>query len=132
MTDNELLLAISNIMDEKLKNELQPLKKDVQDLKNNVPTLNQDAKTLNNCVTKMNHDIQELMNRITKIELTLENEMNRNIQLLAENHINLIDKLNAAMKVQDKSILYEVQISGLKTRIEIIERELKELKTVTA
>jgi hypothetical protein len=36
------------------------------------------------------------------------------------------------MKAQDKSILYEAQISGLKTRIEIIERKLKELKTITA
>lgn len=39
-------------------------------------------------------EIQELKQRTTNIELTLENETNHNIQLLAENHITLIDKLN--------------------------------------
>lgn len=41
-------------------------------------------------------EMQELRRRETNIELTLENETNRNIQLLAENHITLIDKLKIA------------------------------------
>lgn len=36
MTDNELLLAISEMMDIKLKSELQPLKNDLQTMKNEV------------------------------------------------------------------------------------------------
>ncbi len=36
MTDNELLLAISEMMDSKLKSELQPLKNDIQSIKNEV------------------------------------------------------------------------------------------------
>lgn len=36
MTDNELLLAISEIMDTKLKAELEPLKNDLQNTKNEV------------------------------------------------------------------------------------------------
>lgn len=36
MTDNELLLAISNMMDTKLKSELQPLKNDLQSVKEEV------------------------------------------------------------------------------------------------
>lgn len=36
MTDNELLLAISEMMDTKLKSELQPLKNDLQSVKNEV------------------------------------------------------------------------------------------------
>lgn len=36
MTDNELLLAISNMMDSKLKSELQPLKNDIQVVKEEV------------------------------------------------------------------------------------------------
>ena len=32
MTDNELLLAISELLDKKLKVELQPLKNDIQTL----------------------------------------------------------------------------------------------------
>ncbi|MCM1056776.1 MAG: hypothetical protein NC517_04115 [Firmicutes bacterium] len=36
MTDNELLLAISEMMDTKLKSELQPLKNDLQAVKEEV------------------------------------------------------------------------------------------------
>ena len=36
MTDNELLLANSEIMDSKLKSELQPLKNDIQSIKDEV------------------------------------------------------------------------------------------------
>ena len=36
MTDNELLLAISEMMNSKLKSELQPLKNDIQSIKNEV------------------------------------------------------------------------------------------------
>ena len=36
MTDNELLLALSEMMDSKLKSELQPLKNDIQSIKNEV------------------------------------------------------------------------------------------------
>lgn len=33
MSDNELLLAISDMMDKKLKSELQPVKDDIRDIK---------------------------------------------------------------------------------------------------
>lgn len=36
MTDNELLLAISEMMDIKLKSELQPLKNDLQTVKDEI------------------------------------------------------------------------------------------------
>lgn len=52
-----------------------------------------------------------------------------NIQLLAENHINLVDKLNQAIHAQDKSLLYEVQVSGLKARVEQLEREVKDINS---
>lgn len=77
-------------------------------------------------------DIQELNRRTTNIELTIENETNRNIQLLAENHITLIDKLNQAIKVADKTLMYEVQMTSLKSRLEHLEKEVAEMKKATA
>ena len=59
---------------------------------------------------------------IIRIDFTLENEIKRNIQLLAENHGNLIDKLNEAIKVADKTVLYEVKFNALTGRIEKLER----------
>lgn len=63
MTDPELLLAMSDSLDTKLKStlqaELQPLKDDIRDVKH----------------------------RITNMELHLENITDKNIQLLAENYV---------------------------------------------
>ena len=56
----------------------------------------------------MNDKLELTNQKVAAIQLSLENETNHNIQLLAENHINLVDKLNQAIHAQDKSLLYEV------------------------
>ena len=76
--------------------------------------------------------LDNLERRTINLELTLENETNRNIQLLAENHITLIDKLNQSIKVADKTLMYEVQMTSLKSRLELLEKEVANLKAVTA
>ena len=77
-------------------------------------------------------ELQPVNKRFGNIELTLENETNRNIQLLAKNHMNLIDKLNQAIRVSDKTLLYEIQESSLKTKVEHLEKELADLKNKIA
>ena len=96
-----------------IQNSIQPLRDDIQIIKEDVHSLDE--------------RLQNIENRITHVELNLENETNHNIQLLAENHITLVDKLNEAIRVQDKSLLYEVQVSGLKARIDVIERQLADI-----
>lgn len=59
MTDNELLLAISDMMDKKLKAELRPIKDDIQSLK----------------------DEQR------RINIIIENEIRSDINLLVENYV---------------------------------------------
>ena len=94
-----------------------------------------DSEKLDLILSKLNtleSETQELKRRTTNIELTLENETNHNIQLLAENHITLIDKLNQAIKVADKTLMYEVQMTSLKSRLEHLEKEVAEMKKVIA
>lgn len=73
-------------------------------------------------------DMQELKQRVTGIEVTLENETNKNIKLLAENHGNLIDKLNQAIRVSDKTAIYEIQVNILTGKVEKLEKEIADLK----
>lgn len=103
MTDNEKLDLILT--------EIQNVKSDVQDVKS---------------------EVQNIQQKVTHIELSLENETNHNIQLLAENHSNLIDKLNQAIKVTDKTLLWEVQLSTFKMKLEKLEQEIADLKNKTA
>ena len=55
MTDNELLLAISDMMDKKLKSELQPIKNRLDRIENNV----------SNISLKLENEIQPQLNTIT-------------------------------------------------------------------
>lgn len=94
--------------------------------------MKQDIQNMKQDIQLLNDRVEKLEQRITSVELTLENVTNHNIQLLAENHINLVDKLNQAIRVQDKSILYEVQVSDLRSRVEFLEKEFAEMKTKIA
>lgn len=120
MTDRELLLAVYEGMSE-LKQDVTNLKQDVTDLKQDMTEVKQDVADLKQDVTGLKQDM-------TEMKLSLENETNHNIQLLAENHCDLVDKLNQAIPVADKALLNEVQISGLRIRVDSLEKEVAEMK----
>lgn len=91
-----------------------------------------DSEKLDLILQKMNtidDRLDSLENGVTDVKLSLENETNKNIQLLAENHSNLIDKLNQAIKVSDKTTLYEIQVNILKNKVEQLEKEVAEIKS---
>ena len=83
-------------------------------------------------ITSMQKDITSMQKDITDVKLHLENITDRNISLLAENHGHLIDKLNQAVKVSDKSCLEEIRVNILTEKVEKLEKEIEELKRKTA
>lgn len=76
--------------------------------------------------------IEKLERRTTNIELHLENVTDKNIQLIAENFIELTKKLNQAIPVADKNLAYEVKVNYLVEKVQILEKELAELKNKIA
>ena len=97
------------------------VKQDVADLKQDMTEVKQD-------MTEVKQDVADLKQDVTEMKLSLENETNHNIQLLAQNHCDLVDKLNQAIPVADKALLNEVQISGLRIRVDSLEKEVAEMK----
>mgnify|MGYP002508583904 FL=1 len=111
-----------------MKADILNMKQDIQNMKQDIQNMKQDIQNMKQDIQLLNDRVEKLEQRVTSVELTLENVTNHNIQLLAENHINLVDKLNQAIRVQDKSILYEVQVSDLRSRVEFLEKEFAEMK----
>lgn len=110
MTENEKLdLILSEIQG--MKSEMQGMKSDIQGMKS---------------------DIQELARRTTNIELHLENVTEKNIQLVAENFIELTKKLNQAIPVADKNLAYEVKVNYLVCEVDRLKKEVAELKSKIA
>ncbi len=134
MTDSELLLAVYEGMSElnqrtaKLEQGMTEVKQDVADLKQDMTEVKQDMTEVKQDMIEVKQDVADLKQDVTEMKLSLENETNHNIQLLAENHCDLVDKLNQAIPVADKALLNEVQISGLRIRVDSLEKEVAEMK----
>ncbi len=82
MTDNELLLAISDMMDKKLKSELQPIKNNLKNVKNNLENVKNDIKQV-----KLFQE-NTLLPRLDHIESCYTDTYNR--------YKNYADKMEAA------------------------------------
>lgn len=74
-------------------------------------------------------DLSELKNQVAKTQLHLEDRTDRNIELLAENHSTLIDKLNEAIPAANKNLTYEVKVNYLLDRVSKLEKKVKILES---
>lgn len=97
---------------------------DVRSLQGDVQTLKGDVKTLKEDVQTLKEDVQTLKDRVTNIEITLENETNRNIQLIAEGHLNLARKLDEALKELQPNIMYHLRVNHLDGEVTKMKRML--------
>lgn len=59
--------------------------------------------------------------RLRKVEITLENETNKNIQVIAENHLNLDRKLDEALKSLQPNTLYHLKVNHLDGEVKKIK-----------
>lgn len=80
----------------------------------------------------MKSEMQELRRRVTSIELHLENDTDKNIQLLAENFIELTNKLNQAIPAADKNLAYEVKVNYLIREVDKLKENVASIISRTA
>ena len=104
--------------------DVRLLQGDVQSLKEDVQTLKEDVQTLKGDVQTLKEDVQMLKDRVTNIEITLENETNRNIQLIAEGHLNLDRKLDEALKELQPNTMYHLKVNHLDGEVTKMKRML--------
>lgn len=110
MTDNEKLdLILAEIRD--MKSEITDMKSDMTDMKS---------------------EMQDMKQHITSIQLHIENGTDKNIQLIAENYIELTKKLNQAIPVADKNLAYEVKVNYLIAEVAKLKEEVSDLKSKIA
>ena len=95
MTDNELLLALSSMIHEKLK--------------------------------PFEHKLKEIKTDIHEIQLTLENDTNKRISIIAEGHLDLIRKLDDALKVENEKELLLLRVATLESEIKKIKKKIEQI-----
>lgn len=77
-------------------------------------------------------EVSHIKSDLQGTKLTLENVTNRNIQLVAENFVDLTRKLNQAIPVADKNLAYEVKVNYLVEEVKLLKEEIEKLKEKTA
>ncbi len=97
---------------------IDSIESDMQDMKNNMQA--------------MEEKIQQLDRRMASTQMHIENVTDRNIQLIAENFINLTNKLDEAIPAADKSLAYEVKVNYLIEEVRKLKQDMEELKAKIA
>lgn len=80
----------------------------------------------------MESDISHINSDLQATKLILENVTNKNIQLLAENFVDLTRKLNQAIPVADNNLAYEVKVNYLVEEVQLLKQEVERLKNKIA
>lgn len=81
MTNEELLVAMSNMMDQRLDEKLEPLKKDMSEVKDRVTNIE---------------------NRVTNIELDIENDIRPGIITLCDAYGTQFDRYSISIESHEK------------------------------
>lgn len=139
MTNDELLLAMSDMMDTKLDRALRPVREDIAEVKTDVEKLQTGmakletgvakletrVAKLENGVAKLEIGMQKLDNRVTKLELHLENITDRNIKILAENYVPATRRFEAVtLQIPDMQCDIEVLKNVTAEHSKILEKIL--------
>ena len=70
--------------------------------------------------------------KIIDIKVHLENRTDKNIQLLAENFIDLTNKLNQAIPAANKNLAYEVKVNYLIGEVDKLKEKVEKIAKKTA
>ena len=105
-----------------LKGQVQGVKGEVLELKEQVQGVKGEVQELKEQVQGVRGKVRKLEGQVQGIRLTLENETNKNINIIAEGHLNLSRKLDEALKVENEKEVLLIRIN----RLENGYRTLKE------
>lgn len=146
LNDNELLLALSDMMDSKLSTQLDPIKNDITDmksdisglksdmvevksdiagLKTDVSSLKSDMVEVKSDITDLKTDMVDVKDDISKINITLENEICPSLKLLAENY------LPAAIRYENSNKEHEAMKNDIELLKKVVAEHSEKLKKIS-
>lgn len=84
-------------------------------------------------IAETQRDIKAIKKDITEINLRIENEICKNIQIVAEGHLDLSRNLQAAMTPYNEVEMLRIRLSYLERKLNNLEKtvEMKKEKVVT-
>ena len=115
-----------------IEEEVLELKEQVQDVKGEVLGLKAQVQGVKGEVLELKERVQGVEDKARKLEghvqgirLTLENETNKNINIIAEGHLNLSRKLDEVLKVENEKEVLLIRINRLENGYRTLKEQVE-------
>lgn len=115
-----------------VKGEVLELKEQVQGVKGEVLGLKGQVQGIEGEVLELKEQVQGVQDKARKLEghvqgirLTLENETNKNINIIAEGHLNLSRKLDEVLKVENEKEVLLIRINRLENGYRTLKEQVE-------
>ena len=137
MVDKEMLEAISQMMESKLEQAIEPIrtdlagvKSDLEEVKHRVTAIEVTQENVKSDLAGVKSDLEEVKHRVTTIEVTQENDVKTQLRLLGEGQQGMNEKFKKLDQVAE-------DVENIKGTVHILEAvtksnttQIKELRLV--
>ena len=110
---------------QEVKGQVQGVEGEVRELKGQVQGVQSEVLELKEQVHGVEGKARELEGHVQGIRLTLENETNKNINIIAEGHLNLSRKLDEALKVENEKEVLLIRINRLENGYRTLKEQVE-------
>ncbi len=146
MAESELLAAIADMLDERLKpvtqkltgmeNRMTGLETKMTGMEDRMTGIEDRMTGIEGKVTGLEEKMSAVQKitadtreELTQVKLHIENVTDKNITLLAENYCNLVKKLDENNKITDVQLAYQIKVNYLMEDMKKKKKEIAELKS---
>lgn len=120
MTDSEkldfLVEAVAR-QDKKMDALEKNLKEEIQEVRSELKEEIQEVRS------ELKEDIQKVQDDVTSVKLIMENDLRRNISIVAENHLDLYQKLSEYQKVAAEQFHLSMRVNTLESYVKELRKE---------
>ena len=138
----EDLQAISELLDVKFDQKLQPIKKEIVELKEDMSNVKEEIAGLKEDMSGVKTEIAELKEDMSNVKteigrlndrtagviIHLENVTDRGIKIIGEGHADLTRKLDEALKIENEKEILLLRMNYLEGELQMVKKRLSELE----
>ena len=120
MTDSEKLSFLVEAVtkqDRKMDALEKNLKEEIQGVRSELKEEIQEVQS------ELKEEIQKVQDDVAGVKLIMENELRRNISIIAENHLDLYEKLSEYKKVTDEQFHLSMRVNTLESYVKELRKE---------
>lgn len=116
MTDSEkldFLVEAVTRQDKKMDSLEKNLRQEIQEVRSELKEEIQEVRS----------ELKEVQDNVAGVKLIMENELRRNISIVAENHLDLYEKLSEYQKVAAEQLHLSVRVNTLESYVKELRKE---------